>query len=249
MSVFITGGGGGLGAAIAHGFAARGIAVGVVDIAEDSARRVAEEVSARWDVPSAAVACDLQDWDSISAAWTAVGEQLGPILQVVNNAGVFSPKPDLRDLTQADWRFAVAVNLDAPFFVSQTAAREWIDAGTPGTIVNVASTAAFTVAADFHAVDYGASKAGLVGLTHHLGVDLGPHGIRVNAIAPSSFRSPMNAERLKDPAELAKSERMTPLHRVAEASEMADAVVFLALDATYVNGQVLAVDGGQMLMM
>jgi 3-oxoacyl-[acyl-carrier protein] reductase len=249
MSVFITGGAGGLGAAIGHAFAERGLAVGVVDIAIDNAVRVAEDIAQRWGVRTAAAACDLRDWDAIAGAWSQITADLGPIEQVVNNAGVFSPKGDLRELTREDWAFAIGINLDAPFFVSQTAAKEWIAAGTRGSIVNVASTAAFTVAPDFHAVDYGASKAGLVGLTHHLGVDLGPHGIRVNAIAPSSFRSPMNAERLKDPAQLAKSESMTPLRRVAEVEEMAEVVRFLALDATYVNGLVVAVDGGQMLMM
>src|ERR1700712_619501 len=178
MSLFLTGGGGGLGAAVAHAFAERGVAIGVVDVAVDNAERVAADVRERWGVGAVAVPCDLRDWASIEAAWKATGDALGPIDLVVNNAGVFSPKPDLRDLTQADWEFAIAVNLNAPFFIGQLAAKEWIANGVHGSIVNVASTAAETVAPDFHAIDYGASKAGLVGLTKHFGVDLGPYGIR-----------------------------------------------------------------------
>jgi len=249
MSLFLTGGGGGLGAAVGHAFAERGISVGVADIAVEGAERVAAELRERWGVEAVAVRCDLRDWDSISEAWRRTGEELGQIDVVVNNAGVFSPKGDLRELTREDWDFAIEVNLDAPFFVCQTAAKEWIERDVKGSIVNVASSAAFTVAPGFHAVDYGASKAGLVGLTKHFGVDLGPYGIRTNAIAPSSFRSPMNAERLKDPEQVKLSESMTPLRRIAEPEEMAAAIRFLALDASYVNGQVLAVDGGQMLMM
>lgn len=249
MSVFVTGGAGGLGAAIGHAFAERGLRVGIVDIAQDKGEAVAAEIRGRWGVDAVAATCDLRDWDSIAAAWRLVGDALGPIDVVVNNAGVFSPKGDLRELSKADWDFAVAINLDAPFFICQTAAKEWIAGGIEGSIVNVASTAAFTVAPNFHAVDYGASKAGLVGLTKHLGVDLGPYGIRTNAIAPSSFRSPMNAERLKDPEQVKLSEAMTPLRKIAEPEQMAEVVRFLALDASYVNGQVVAVDGGQMLMM
>lgn len=249
MSVFVTGGAGGLGAAIGHAFAERGLAVGIVDLAPDRSEAVAAGIRDRWGVDAVAATCDLRNWESIAAAWGIVGDALGPIDVVINNAGVFSPKGDLRELTKADWDFAVAVNLDAPFFICQTAAKEWIPGGIRGSIVNVASTAAFTVAPNFHAVDYGASKAGLVGLTKHLGVDLGPYGIRTNAIAPSSFRSPMNAERLKDPEQVKLSEAMTPLRQIAEPEQMAEVVRFLALDASYVNGQVVAVDGGQMLMM
>jgi NAD(P)-dependent dehydrogenase (short-subunit alcohol dehydrogenase family) len=126
-------------------------------------------------------------------------EQLGPIDVLVNNAGVFAPTPFL-ELTPEAWDRTLQVNLYGAFHTSQRAARDWLAAGTKGAIVNIASIAAMTAGYGGTA-DYGASKAGLVGLTIHLAVDLGPQGIRTNAVAPGSFYSPMNAERLTRPGD------------------------------------------------
>lgn len=247
MTVFLTGGGGGLGAAIANGFARRGIDVAVADRELAAAQQVAKDVSETHGVRASAVECDVTDPASVAAAWTHATEQLGPIDVLVNNAGVFAPTPFL-ELTPQAWDRTLQVNLYGAFHTSQRAARDWLAAGTKGAIVNIASIAAMTAGYGGTA-DYGASKAGLVGLTIHLAVDLGPHGIRTNAVAPGSFYSPMNAERLARPGEEEHSSAMTPLKRIAQPEEVAAAVLFLALDATYVNGVVIPVDGGTVVRM
>jgi len=247
MAVFITGCAGGLGAALAHGFAARGQSIAVVDIEKSKAEAVAEQVRADHGVKTAALACDITEPTSVDAAWNAAVAELGSIDVLVNNAGVFNPTPFV-DLSPEAWDRTLKINLYGAFYTAQRAARDWLPQGTQGAIVNVASIAAMTAGYGGTA-DYGASKAGLVGLTLHLAVDLGQYGIRANAVAPGSFYSPMNAERLADPEQEEHSASLSPLHRIGQPEEVAAAVVFLALDGTYVNGVVVPVDGGIVVRM
>jgi len=246
MSVLVTGGGGGLGRAVLAGLAARGVAAAVVDIdgngladALDSARGAGVDVAGE--------VCDIGDDTAVARTWDALEEQVGAIEAVVNCAGSYAWR-DLAEITPEAWAETLAANLTGPFIVCRHAGLAWIERGAPGAIVNVASTAAF--ASGFHeATDYGAAKAGLVGLTVHLAVKLGPRGIRANAIAPGSFRSPMNEARLTDPAEVSRSEAIVPLGRVASAAEVAAVALYLALDADYVTGTVVPVDGGTLARM
>lgn len=247
MSVLVTGGSGGLGTAIGEAFARRGYAIALLDLEAEPTSRVADRLSDAYGVTVAGVACDVTDRESVERAWADAERAVGTIDVVVNNAGIFTKK-DFLDLTLEQWQRTLDVNLTGPFHVSQCAARSWVPAGVAGSIVNVASIAAFT-AGHGGAVDYGASKAGLVGLTIHLAVDLGPHGIRANGVAPGSFRSPMSVTRLAAPEEREKSEALIPLGRVGEAEEVAATVLFLAVDGTYVNGAVIACDGGTVVKM
>jgi len=241
MTVFLTGGSGGLGVACAEMFAARGERVAVVDRAGAEAAVVARRVSAKTGTEAVGIACDVTDPARVQEAWTSATEQLGPIEVVVNNAARLHIVPFL-DLELADWQETLAVNLTGPFLVAQLAAREWITNGRGGSIVNVASSAA--VRAGFSgAVDYGSSKSGLVGLTRQIAVALGPHGIRVNAVAPGSFFSPLNDERFAQPGYQEGIVAKVPLRRIGDAEDIAAAVVFLALDGGYVNGALLPVDG------
>jgi NAD(P)-dependent dehydrogenase (short-subunit alcohol dehydrogenase family) len=247
MSVFLTGGGGGLGNGVAQAFAARGVAVALADRVKENAEAVASAVAAEHDVPVLPLECDVTDAASIARAWDRAGEELGPVDALVNSAGIFRRRPFL-DLTEEEWNTTLDVNLTGAFLVSQHAVRHWLAAGTPGSIVHVASIAAMN-AGFGGAVDYGASKAGLVGLTIHLAVEFAPAGIRCNAVAPGFFYSPINAARLADPEEEARSAAFSPLRRIGQPDEVASAVVFLAMDATYVNGTVLPVDGGIVVRM
>jgi NAD(P)-dependent dehydrogenase (short-subunit alcohol dehydrogenase family) len=249
MQAFVTGGGGGLGSAIAEQLLARGVGVALVDRAEQDAVAAAERlsVSAADGALAVPVGCDISSSADVSKAWRDAEAALGPIDVAVNCAGIWDPVPFV-EMTDETWNRTILVNLTGAFHVSRTAAAAWVPAGRKGAIVNVASTAAL-VSAPIGSVAYGASKAGLVGLTTHLAVELGPHGIRVNAIAPHSFRSPMNAERLAQPGQEERTNKEVPLGRVAEASEIASAVAYLALDASYVNGVVVPVDGGTVVRM
>jgi NAD(P)-dependent dehydrogenase (short-subunit alcohol dehydrogenase family) len=243
MSVLITGGGGGLGGAIAIAFAARNVPVALVDLMVESAEENASAVRSASGVDAVALQCDITDSPSLDAAWLGAESTVGPVEVVVNCAGVFAPR-SLLDLSLEAWNRTLAINLTGAFLVSQRAAREWTANGIKGSIVNVASLAAFSSKEGLFASDYGASKAGLVGLTVHMAVDFGPYGIRCNAVAPGSFSSPMNASRLQSAEDIKAAEDFVPMRRIGEAAEVARTIAFLALDGTYINGQVVAVDGG-----
>jgi 3-oxoacyl-[acyl-carrier protein] reductase len=248
MTVMVTGGAGTLGAAVASGVLARGHDVVLVDHAQEALDRALTELPV--DAPARVhpVVCDITKSDSVDGAWTEAEAALGEIDVVINAVGTITPRPFL-ELADDQWSRTLDVNLTGPLPVCRRAARSWIPNGTQGSIVNVSSLAAIAVADYVEALDYGASKAGLVGLTIHLAVHLGRHGIRANAIAPASFRSAMNAERLSRPGMEDAATSLVPLRRLAEAEEIASVAIFLALDASYVNGALVPVDGGMAVRM
>lgn len=237
----ITGGCGGAGLATAEALGQRGVAITLVDSNRKGlATAAARLLEAGLPGPQLVVA-DLSSEGGPEAAWNEAQSE-GPVTILVNCAGVFEPLL----LTQMDrdaWMRTIEINLTAPFLLSRAAVITWMEIDLPGVIVNVASNAALVAGAG-GAFAYGASKAGLLGLTRHMAVDLASRGIRVNAVAPGTFRSPMNAERLSDSAALARATSVIPMGRAGSTSEIAAAVAFLALDGTYVNGETLVVDGG-----
>ncbi len=247
MSALITGGAGSLGAALGEAFAARGVPVAQLDVDRAGAEEVAAKIAAASTVDTVGLACDVTDEDAVARAWDEVAERVGEPEVIVNNAGRFVPC-DIADLALADWQSTIDLQLTGPFLVCREAARHWIPNGIQGSIVNIASNAA-VVAHRQGSPDYGASKAGLVGLTVDLAIELGPHGIRANAVLPGTFRSRMNAERLADPeADKAESANV-PIGRLGEPNEVAAAAIFLALDGTYTNGAALSADGGTIVRM
>lgn len=243
MSVLITGGGGGLARSIAVGFAARGVATALVDIAAEAAERNAAEIRTTTGVAAGSSRCDITDRGDVERAWDAMEAELGPVEHVVNCAGVFAPT-DFWELSWAGWQRILGVNLHGSFHFSQLAVERWLAEGRNGSLVDIASNAALVSLDGLPAVDYGASKAAVVGLTRQIAAEFGPDGIRSNAVAPGRFRSPMSAARLGTAEAEEQSRLMTPLRRPGEAEEIAAAAVFLALDGTYVNGHLLVVDGG-----
>jgi len=220
--VLVTGGASGIGAATCGALAAAG-----------------------WDpVPAditggdGVLALDVRD----EAAWDEVVAETAPLAGVVNCAGIRTTAA-LVDLDVDEFDRIFAVNVRGTFLGVRTAARRWIADGTGGAVVNVTSVNAFlALPGQCH---YIASKGALTMLTKAAALELAAHGIRVNAVAPGGVRTPMTAERLADPAQVARINARIPLGRVAEPAEIADAVVFL-LDprASYVTGTTLVVDGG-----
>lgn len=247
MSALITGGGGGLGRAVGQQLAARGVPVALVDKSREAAADAAAETAADGGAGAHGIAQDITTPAGIEAAWSEAEEQLGPVEIVVSAAGVFQVT-DLVDVSFEQWNAGIALHLTAPFLLAQRAARSWIPAGTEGAIVNVSSIAAVT-AQTGGSVEYGAGKAGVLGLTIDLAIELGQHGIRANAVLPGTFRSPLNAARLAEPEAIARRAATIPLGRIGTADEVARAVVFLALDGTYVNGALLPCDGGTVIKM
>ena len=175
--------------------------------------------------------------DAIAAA---VARELGGLDILVNNAGVY-PRVPFLDMKEGDWDYVLDVNLKGSFFCAQAAARRMIDGGRRGAIVNLSSQA---VRGAVRGVHYSASKSGVIGMTRAMALELAPHGIRVNAVAPGLTDTAQprygNTE-----DELAALARTVPMGRMAQPAEIGDVIVFLASeDARYITGQVLNVNGG-----
>jgi 3-oxoacyl-[acyl-carrier protein] reductase len=244
-AILVTGASRGIGAAVAHAFAAAGDRVAVHYGAN---RDLAEQVAAA--LPGAGhlvVGADLADPDAVRRMVDAAAEALGGLDVVVNNAGIFEPHP-IDETTyeewQQGWERTLAVNLVGPANVTWCAVRHM---GPGGRIVNVSSRGAFRGEPGQPA--YGASKAGLIAMGQSLARALGPRGITVTAVAPGFTETDMAAEELVGDTGVQRRAE-SPLGRVAKPEEVAAAVVFLASpEATMASGAVIDVNGASYLRM
>ncbi len=191
-----------------------------------------------------AVTCDVSEAGASAALVQAVIAAHGRVDVVIANAGITTVVPALRESVE---RFAevITVDLVAPFELAQAAAEHLRGEKRPGSIVNVASAAAFSSTAFLPQAGYVASKTGLVGLTRELALQWARYGIRVNALCPGMFPSEMTADLVNSDELRARFEKGVPLQRVAREDELDGAIAFLASAASsYVTGQALVVDGG-----
>jgi NAD(P)-dependent dehydrogenase (short-subunit alcohol dehydrogenase family) len=238
--VVITGGGSGLGRVLAHSFAAEGAAVVVADVVGDHATAVADEIS-EVGGRSLAHTADVTDASDVEAMVETTREAFGPVEILVNNAAR-ATDADFLDLSEETWEEDVAITLKGPFLCSQAVLADMTE-NRSGVILNIASVNALTY---FGNEAYSAAKAGILSLTRSLAVRYGPFGVRVNAIAPGTLRTPAwEQRRQKDPEVLERVSRWYPLGRVGEPEDVAGAAHFLASDeASWISGAVLPVDGG-----
>ena len=236
----VTGGGSGLGLAMARGLGGAGARVllngrnaGKLDLAVAALRSEGLQAdSAVFDVTDSA---------AVNEGVASAVERFGAIDILVNNAGVQHRAP-IEDFSDADWRRVLATNLDAPFFLAR-AVIPAMKARRRGKIVNIGSL--MSSLARPTTVPYQASKGGIAMLTRGLAVELAPHGIQVNAIAPGFFRTEMNTALTSNAEFSAWVEKRTPAGRWALPEELAGAAVFLSSSAAdFVTGQILYVDGG-----
>ena len=229
--MLVTGGARGLGREIALAAAAEGYRVGVIDVHPAAANGTAEADLAHF-------IASVSDADAVDDVFARFGT---PDV-IVNNAGIVRFGP-LVDLALDDFRDVVDTNLVGTYIVARAAARRWIAEGRPGSVVNLTSMNG--VAAGPNAGAYGASKAAIALLTAQMGIEWGPHGIRVNAVAPGLIDAGMSEPIYADPATREARRSRVPLGRLGTATEIADVVLFLASDrSAYIHGQNIVVDGG-----
>lgn len=234
----VTGAGAGIGRAIAQTFAAAGAAVVVTDRTLVEAQKVAADIASSGG-RSLALACDVTQPDQLEAAVAGAIGAFGRLTILVNNAGGGGPKPF--DMPMADFRWAYDLNVFSLFRLTQLAAPHMAEAGG-GAVLNISSMAGEN--RNQRMASYGSSKAAVNHLTRNIAFDLGPRGIRVNAIAPGAIRTDALASVLTPEVETAML-RHTPLGRLGEAADIANAALFLcSRAASWISGQVLTVSGG-----
>ncbi|AUZ36062.1 2-deoxy-D-gluconate 3-dehydrogenase [Arthrobacter sp. PGP41] len=232
----VTGAARGLGKAIADGLAESGATVYGTSRDAESARLISE----RYGTPAFPV--DITESTQIRQFADDLVQESGGIDLLVNNAGVNVPKPAL-ELTTEDWDTVFDTNLKGSFFLTTALARHWIENGTRGAIVNVASQAGIVGIEERAA--YGTSKAGLIHLTKILALEWAQAGIRVNAVAPTFVRTELTASTLSRPDWAAELLSRIPIGRFGEPEDIAGAVAFLLSDAaSLITGHTLAIDGG-----
>ena len=234
----VTGGARGIGLATGKRFLAEGWRVALLDVQGDLLR----ESVAALGAPDAtlAVEADVSDPGAVARAMEAVAERFGRLDALVNNAGVAVFKP-LLETTYEDWSRVMAVNLTGPFLCTQAAAP--LMAGTGGgAVVNITSISG--IRASTLRVAYGTSKAALAHLSKQQAVELAHLGIRVNAVAPGPVDT-AKAKAVHSPEIRADYHDLIPMERYGLEEELAETIHFLCSDrASYVTGQLLAVDGG-----
>ena len=240
----VTGSGSGIGQAIAERLAQEGADV-VVDYRDhiEDAQITQQRITAaggRSIMVHADVTCLADNQKLVDEAWT----QLGKCDILVNNAGI-EKGADFWDVTEKDYDAVLNVNLKGAFFLSQFFVRRLLAAKMPGRIINISSVHEDMVFPHF--ASYAASKGGMRMLMRNLAVELGPHNITVNNIAPGAIVTPINKSLLNNKEQLDALLNNIPLGRMGTSGEVAGVAAFLASDdAAYVTGSTYVIDGGLM---
>jgi NAD(P)-dependent dehydrogenase (short-subunit alcohol dehydrogenase family) len=239
--VVVAGGGTGLGKAIAAEFARLGAAVVVASRKEEhleAARDALDGLGAR----ALAVRCDIRSADEVAAAFDAAEDAFGLPDVLVNNAAANFPSP-AEDLSPNAWRTVVDITLNGTFLCAREFGRRHLGAGTPGSIVNIGASYAWTGGPGF--AHSAAAKAGVKNLTESLAVEWGPYGIQVNALVPGLFpHEDMTADITGSLDRTSDKDACQPALRVGQRHELGWAATFLASPyARFISGHTLVVDG------
>lgn len=238
----VTGGGQGIGRELALAFAKAGADLAVLDL-DAAAAEATCDTARTLGRRALALRCDVTQEAAVRDAFAAIAAELGAVDVLVNNAGAALRRPTT-ELPLAEWEKVVAANLTGVFLCCREAARLMLPRRS-GAIVNIASIMGLSGGGLYPNISYQATKGAVVNMTRALAVELGPQGVRVNAIAPTWVRTGFIAPLLQDAALVARMEAMMPLGRLAEPADLVGAALLLAGPAgRMITGHVLAVDGG-----
>ena len=243
-TAIVTGAGRGLGQAMANFLAQAGANLVIFDVNSEDIHAAADEIEEKGGKVVSAVV-DVTDSSQVQAGIKLAVETFGGVDILVNNAGVTSRSP-FEDLEEEDWERIIHVNLGGVYQCSRWVARQMIAQGRGGSVINIASISALVGNRGGNNSHYCASKGGVLALTRSLAVEWAAYQIRVNAIAPGYFVTPMT-DRLKTINREFYDELVSrvPLGRFGEGSDLAGAVIYLASEASkFVSGHALVIDGG-----
>jgi len=236
----VTGGGGGIGRAVATSLARAGSRVAAIDRDERGLEMMRAELR-EFGGGHVVKPCDTSSAESVTAAAEAIEKSLGPCGVLVNTAAVLRPG-GLDTLSLAEWNAVLSVNLTGYFLCAQTFGRQMRKLGR-GSLVHIASIAGSN--AQGHSGAYSVSKAGVIMLSRQLANEWGPHGIRSNVVSPGMVITPMSQSFYDTPGVTERRAAVVPVRRIGMPQDIADAILFLASDrSSYVNGDEITVDGG-----
>lgn len=240
-AALVTGGNRGIGRAIAQALAEAGASVAVTSRDEARAKAAAAEIAESTGCNCLGLALDVRDGEAVAAVIGRVIADLGALDILVNNAGI-NIRESITDLKDESWQEVIETNLAGAMRCSRIAARHMTEQGW-GRIINIGSILSFVGIPQRTA--YASSKAGLLGMTRAMALDLAPHGVTVNALCPGVFKTEINRPILNDPDYLKEFLKQIPLGAMGDPAQLMGAAVFLASEAgSYVTGAALLVDGG-----
>ena len=241
----VTGGGGGIGRAVASSLVRAGAHVGAIDLDERGLEATLAELH-ELGRDHVVTRCDTSSPDSVAAASETIEKALGPCSVLVNTAAVLRPG-GLDKLSLAEWNAVLSINLTGYFLCAQVFGRQMHKLGR-GSLVHVASIAGSHTQA--HSGAYSVSKAGVIMLSRQLASEWGPLGIRSNVVSPGLVITPMSQSFYDTPGVTERRTAVVPARRIGMPQDIADAILFLASDrASYVNGDEITVDGGYVNML
>lgn len=242
--VLVTGASSGIGAHMARVAAQAGARVVIGARRLDRLEQVASDIE-RLGGEVLGVAMDVTDRASVEAAFDAAEARFGVVDVVLNNAGIGNGQRAL-EISEEDWRSMLSTNLDGVWRVAQCAAQRLVNAGKPGSIINIASILGLRAGSGYS--HYSAAKAGVVQLTQSLALDLARNNIRVNAIAPGYFKTEMNDAYFDSEKGQAYIRQTVPMRRLGNLTELEGPFLLLASEAgAFVTGSTIAVDGGHLV--